>query len=159
MLSWWIEDPRAPEFITRCEEAQRRDRRAGLAISDAWLVSVAFQSLLAEKIPPDERPKFEGFPRLYRTWEKRKSHFQEAQEALEHVIWHSNPSTDSFGSANAAANIHGISHNRDTMQTAASRSCSQVPPPGAIPEDKFIDSFSGLMYNMASAATNDKAVL
>ena len=34
-----------------------------------------------------------------------------------------------------------------------------MPPPGAIPEDKFIDSFSGLMYNMASSATNDKAVL
>ena len=61
MLSWWVEYPRVPEFITRCEEAQRKARQAGLAISDAWLVSVASRSLLAEKSFPDERPKFEGF--------------------------------------------------------------------------------------------------
>ena len=36
---------------------------------------------------------------------------------------------------------------------------AQVPPPGAIPADEFVDSFSGLMDNMASAATNDKAFL
>ena len=98
-------------------------------------------------------------PRLDRTWEKRKSHFQDAQEALERVIRHSNPSADSFGSANAIANIHGTSHNGDTVHPAASRSCAQVPPPGAIPADKFIYSFRGLMDNMASAATNDKVVL
>ena len=72
---------------------------------------------------------------------------------------HSNPSMDSFGSANAAASIHGISHNGDTVQPSASRSHAQVPPPGATPADAFIDSFSGLMDNMTSAATNDKAVL
>ena len=55
--------------------------------------------------------------------------------------------------------IHGIVHNRDTVQTATTRSRSQVPPPGDIPADEFIDSFSELMNNMASAATNDKAVL
>ena len=72
---------------------------------------------------------------------------------------HSNPSADSFGSANAAASIHGISHTRDTVQPAASQRHAQVPPPGAIPADAFIDLFSRLMDNMASAATNDKAVL
>ena len=35
MLSWWVEEPRVPEFITRCEEAQRKTRRSGPAISDA----------------------------------------------------------------------------------------------------------------------------
>ena len=45
------------------------------------------------------------------------------------------------------------------MKPAASRSRSQGPPPGAIPADKFINSFSGLVANMASAATNHKAVL
>ena len=56
-------------------------------------------------------------------------------------------------------NIHGISHNGDTVQPAPCRSCAQEPPPGAIPADEFIDYFSGLMDNMASAATDDKAVL
>ena len=72
---------------------------------------------------------------------------------------HSNPSADSLGLANAAASIHGISHNGDTVQPAASQSHAQVPPPGAIPEDAFIDYFSRIMDNMASAATNEKVVL
>ena len=45
------------------------------------------------------------------------------------------------------------------MQPEASQIHAQVPPPGAIPTDAFIDYFSGLMTNMASAATYDKAVL
>ena len=45
------------------------------------------------------------------------------------------------------------------MQPATPQSQAQVPPPGAILADAFIDSFSGLMDNKASAATNDKAVL
>ena len=72
---------------------------------------------------------------------------------------HSNPSVDSLGLANAAASIHGISHNGDTVQPAASQSHAQVSPPGAIPSDAFIDSFSGIMDIMVSAATNDKNVL
>ena len=86
VLSWWVEDLQVPEFITCCKEAQQKARRSGLAISYAWLVAVASRSLLAEKIFPDKRPKFEGLPRLSRTWEKWKSHFQDAQEVLEHVI-------------------------------------------------------------------------
>ena len=35
MLSWWFEYPRVPEFINRCEEAQRKARQSGLTISDA----------------------------------------------------------------------------------------------------------------------------
>ena len=42
MLSWWVKYPRVPEFITRCEEVQRKARRASLAISDVWIVAVAF---------------------------------------------------------------------------------------------------------------------
>ena len=80
------------------------------------------------------------------------------QEALKRTIRHSNPSVDSFGSANATTNIHGILHNGDTMQQVASRSRSQVPPTGTIPADKFVDSFSGIMDNMESNATNDKGV-
>ena len=159
MISWWVEDLRVPEFITRCEDAQWKARQAGLVISDAWLVAFASRSPLTEKNFPGERPKFEGLPRLDRTWEKWKSHCQDAQEALERVIRHYNPSADSFGSANAAANIHRISHNGDTVQPVASRIRAQVPPPGAIPEEEFINSFSRIMDNMASAATSDKAVL
>ena len=66
---------------------------------------------------------------------------------------------DSFGLANAATHIHGILNNRDTMWPATSRSRAQVPPPDPIPADKFIDSFSEIMDNMASTATNEKAVL
>ena len=32
MLSWWVKYPRVPEFITRCEDSQRKARRSGLAI-------------------------------------------------------------------------------------------------------------------------------
>ena len=135
MLSWWVEDPRVSEFITRCEDAQRKARQAGLAILDAWLVAIASRSLLAEKSFPDEQPKFEWLPRLDRIWEKWESHFQDAQEALERVVWHSNPSADSFVSANAAASIHGMTHNGDTVHPAASRSRAQGAPPGAIPAD------------------------
>ena len=71
----------------------------------------------------------------------------------------SNPSADSFGSANSAASIHSFSYNRDTVQPAAYQNHAQVPPPGAILADTFIKSFIGLMDNMASSATNDKAVL
>ena len=45
------------------------------------------------------------------------------------------------------------------MRPETSRSCTQVPPPGAIPADNFVDSFIRLMDNMASAATNNKDVL
>ena len=156
MLSWWFEDPRVPEFITHCKDVQWKDRQAGLAILDAWLIAVASRVHLAEKSFPDERPNFEGLPRLDRTWGKWKSHFQDSQEALKRVIQYSDPSVDSFGSANTAASIHRISHNWDTVQAAAYRSRAQGPPPGAIPSDEFIDSFSGLMDNMASSATNNK---
>ena len=54
MLSWWVKELRSPEFITRCEEVQRKARRAGLAISDVWLVDVVSCSLLAEKSFPDK---------------------------------------------------------------------------------------------------------
>ena len=72
---------------------------------------------------------------------------------------HSNPSADSFGSSNSAASVHGISCNRDTVQPVASQIHAQVPPPGAILAYEFINSFSGLMDNMASAVTKKKAVL
>ena len=57
------------------------------------------------------------------------------------------------------ANIHGIAQKGDAVRPATNRGCVQVPPPGAIPADDFIESFSGLMDKMASAVTNDKAVL
>ena len=72
MSSWWVEDPRVPEFVTCYEDAQRKARRAGLAILDAWLVALTSRSLIAEKSFSDERPKFKGLPRLDRTWEKWK---------------------------------------------------------------------------------------
>ena len=78
---------------------------------------------------------------------------------LERVIRHSNPSADSFGSANAAAHIHGISQKVDAVRTATNRGRAQVPPPGVIPLDDFIEYFNGLMDNMESAATNSMAVL
>ena len=62
MISWWVEEPRVPEFITYCEDAQRKARRDGLTILDAWLVAVASRYLLSEKIFHGERPKFEGLP-------------------------------------------------------------------------------------------------
>ena len=49
VLYWWVEDLRVPEFITCCEEAQQKATLSGLAISDKWLVAVAYHSLLAEK--------------------------------------------------------------------------------------------------------------
>ena len=66
---------------------------------------------------------------------------------------------DYFGLANAATNIHGILHNRDTVRTVTYGSRYQVPPLGVIPANEFIDYFSGLMDNMSSAATNNKAVI
>ena len=45
------------------------------------------------------------------------------------------------------------------MHPAASRSRAQVPPPGAILAEKIIDSYSRLMDNTASTATNDRVVL
>ena len=159
MLFWWVEDPRVPEFITRCEESQRKATQAGLDISDAWLVAVASCSLFAEKSFSDELPKFKGLPRIDQTWEKWIYHFQDKHEALECVIHHSNPSMDSFGSANAAVHIHGIAQNGDAVRPETNRGRVQVTPPGTIPADNFIESFRGLMDNMASAGTNDKAVL
>ena len=58
VLYWLVQDPQVPELITRCEEAQQKATRSGIAISEKWLVAVAYHSLLAEKIFPDERPKF-----------------------------------------------------------------------------------------------------
>ena len=34
MLSWWVECPRVPERITRCEDAQRKSRLSGFVILD-----------------------------------------------------------------------------------------------------------------------------
>ena len=120
MSSWWVEDPRVPEFVTCCKDAHWKDRRAGLAISDAWLVALTSRSLLAEKSFPDKQPKFEGFPQLNWTWENWKPHFQDVQEAPKRVMRHSNPSVDSFLSTNSAASIHGISYNSDTLHPSAS---------------------------------------
>ena len=61
MLSWWVEDLQVPELITCCEEAQRKATRAGLAILDAWLVAVAFHSLLAEKSPLTNGRSLKGY--------------------------------------------------------------------------------------------------
>ena len=55
VLSWWVEYPRVPDFINRCEDVQRKARRAGLAILDAWIVAVTSRYLLAEKSFPDKR--------------------------------------------------------------------------------------------------------
>ena len=88
-----------------------------------------------------------------------KSLFQDAQEDLKRVIRYYNPSADSFGSANAAAHIHGIAQNGDDVRPETVRGGAQVPPPGDIPMDDFIESFIGFMENMASAANNDKTVL
>ena len=68
MSSWRVKEPIVPEFVTRCKDAKRKSRRAGLAILYVWLVALASQYLLAEKNFPDKRPKFKGLPRLDRTW-------------------------------------------------------------------------------------------
>ena len=78
---------------------------------------------------------------------------------LKRIIRHSNPSADSFGSANKDADIYGIAQDRDAFWPTTNRVRFQDITPGTIPTEDFFNSFRRLMDNMASTETNDKAVL
>jgi hypothetical protein len=55
MQAWWEEDPRVPKYINCLEDAQKKAHRAGLPITNKWLVATASKLLLIAASFPTQR--------------------------------------------------------------------------------------------------------
>jgi hypothetical protein len=68
MQVWWEEDPCIPEYINRLEDAQKKAHRAGLPITNEWLVATASKSLLIAASFPIQCAVWEAELPVTKTW-------------------------------------------------------------------------------------------
>ena len=54
--TYWMADPRVPQYVIKLEEAQRKADGAALPISDDWLAAFATSSLLRANSYLTNRP-------------------------------------------------------------------------------------------------------
>lgn len=75
MLQWWENDPRLPKYINQLENAQKNVLCTDLPITDTWLATIAFKSLLMAGSFPKECSEWDGKPKAEKSWPKWKEYF------------------------------------------------------------------------------------
>jgi hypothetical protein len=150
MQSWWEEDPRVPEYINKLEDAQKKALRAALPITNEWLVATASKSLLSAGSFPTQRTVWDSKLPAAKTWAAWKQWARESQLTIEPEQRASGARGDTFGSAAAAYQYH-----RPTPTSGFAGAAVRSSLPSSF-EEQFA---SGIMDALASAATNEKAVL
>ncbi len=81
MQTWWEADPRTPEYINRLKDAQKK---AGLPITNEWLVATASKSLLIAASFPTQCTVWDSELPATKTWAAWKKWACDAQLTVEH---------------------------------------------------------------------------
>jgi hypothetical protein len=149
MQSWWEEDPRVPEYINKLKDAQKKALRAALPITNEWLVATASKSLLSAGSFPTQRTVWDSKFPASKTWAAWKQWACESQLTIEREQRASGARGDTFGSASAAYEYH-----RPTPTSGFAGAAIRSSLPAS-----FEEQFASGMDALASAATNEKAVL
>jgi hypothetical protein len=150
MQTWWEADPRVPEYINKLEDAQKKAHRAGLPITNEWLVATASKSLLVAASFPTHRKDWDSLLPSSKTWVAWKKWAREAQLTVEREQRASGSRGDTFGSAAAAIQFH--QPKTSSFGFAGGAFHSSASP-------SFEEQFASGMDALAAAATNEKTVL
>ena len=145
-MDFWKDNPRALEYINKMEESQKKASRAGLTITDNWLVAIASSSLLAVGSFSKQQLDWDGLNNTTKDWTLWKSTFRSVQLAIKREQRDTNTHSDLFGTANSAAAIHGI--DRATKPS--------LTPSSIAGQNAMLDQLDSQLDNIAMAATNKK---
>ena len=131
MSQFYEGSPIIPKYIQLLEDAQRKAARAGLPVTDQNLVMLASTALLAADTFPRTTTLWEELPQADKTWPAWKAAYLQAHQQRANRL-RATGGADNLGRANQA----------QANQAA-----------------NFLGSIDNALDNLASAATNDKAVL
>jgi hypothetical protein len=76
MTQYYVQADGIPQFIVMMEDAQKKEKRAGMPIADVELVMMASAAVLAAQHFPREVDDWEGLPAVDRTWRAWKVAFR-----------------------------------------------------------------------------------
>ena len=149
MSQFYEGSPTIPEYIQLLEDAQRKAARAGLPVTDQFLVTHASTALLAADTYPRTTEIWEESPQATRTWPAWKAAYLEAHQLRSNRL-RATGGADNLGRANQAIFDSGASgiHLRNNAPGAQANQAAN-----------FLGSIDHALDSLASAATNDKAVL
>ncbi len=152
MNQYYEGTPIIPEYIQLLEDAQRKAARAGLPVTDQSLVMLASTALLAADTFPHTTTLWEELPPADKTWPAWKAAYLQAHQQRANRL-QATGGADNLGRANQAT--FGI------FDSGASGNHCRNNAPGAQANQatNFLGSIDNALDNLASAATNDKAVL
>ena len=67
-MEFWNANPHVPEYINKMEDSQKKASRAGLPITDDWLIAIISTSLLSAGSFPKQRPDWDGLAATSKDW-------------------------------------------------------------------------------------------
>ncbi len=152
MSQYYKGTPIIPEYIQLLEDAQCKAARAGLPVTDQTLTILASTALLAADTFPRTTVLWEELAPTDKTWPAWKAAYFEAHKLRANRL-HATGGNNNLGRANQA--------NIGVVDSGASGFYYSNNAPGAQANQatSFLDSIDNALENLASAATNDKAVL
>jgi hypothetical protein len=131
MHGYYAQADGIPQYIIMLEEAQKKAKRAGMAIANIKLVMMALAAVLAAMHFPQEVNDWEGLPALGHTWAAWKMSFRSAHLKRQRQIL-------VLGGGEPLGGLHGV---------------LPMDPPATL------DRLEIALDNLALAATNDTAML
>ena len=145
----WAEDPCAPKFINKFDNAQKKATRVSLPITNDCLASMATSALLSANSFPNDRPAWVDLVPSAQNWTAWKFNFFPLHSAMERELCASSQGGYSFCSANLSMAAHRITAALPTHTTT-------VLGPDS---PDYMAKFNGHFGNLAVAATNSSATL
>jgi hypothetical protein len=151
-MSQYEGTPVIPKYIQLLEDAQRKAARAGLLVTDQTLTILASTALLAADTFPCITVLWEELDPADKTWPAWKAAYLEAHKLRANRL-RATGGANNLGRANQAT--IGV------VDSGASGFYCSNNAPGAQANQatSFLDSIDNALDNLASAATNNKAVL
>jgi hypothetical protein len=152
MSQYYKGTPIIPKYIQLLEDAQRKAARAGLFVTNQTLTILASTALLATDTFPRTTILWEELAPTDKTWPAWKAAYLEAHKPRANRL-RATGGADNLGRANQAtfgvvdSGASGFYYNNNAPGAQANQATS------------FLGPINNALDNLASAATNDKAVL
>jgi hypothetical protein len=152
MNQYYEGTPIIPEYIQLLEDAQGKAARASLPVTNQTLTILASTALLAADTFPCTTILWEELAPADKTWPAWKAAYLEAHMLRANRL-RATGGADNLGRANQATNGVVDSGASDFYYS------NNAPSAQANQATSFLDSIDNALDNLASTATNDKAVL
>ena len=136
MMGYYAQAEGIPEYINMLEEAQRKLQRAEVPITDAQLLTIATNAVLASAHFPRPTDEWEALPKHNKTWTAWKTHYRAAHIARKRQMLAAGTSTTTYGAANAVTTVDDDIVSADTL-----------------------NRLDGYLDNLAAAATTERTTL